>query len=120
MPERNASDTRRDTASRLAESHPPALPSVVKTSNGLPTSSKVMVTYMLPCPVRTRSVTPATEVGRRRGARGDGASTTASAVWAESADSSLSDSAPVSRTCMDFEPSRYTVTALHPVSHASS
>ena len=99
MPERSASDTRRDTASRLAESQPPALPSAVNTSNGLPVSSNVMVTYMLPCPVRTRSVTPATDVGRWRGASGDGVSTTVS-IFASAVPPSFapSSSEPVSRT----------------------
>ena len=58
IPARSASDTSRDTASSSAASQPPALPIVPNTSKGRPSSSRFTVTYILPCPVRTRSVMP--------------------------------------------------------------
>ena len=44
MPERSASEISRPIASTSAISAPPALPRLMKTSNGWPLSSSVMVT----------------------------------------------------------------------------
>ena len=52
---------------RCAGSLPPALPIAVNSSKGLLSSSKLTVTYIVPCPVRTRSVIPSTAAGRSRG-----------------------------------------------------
>ena len=92
----------RDIASSWAESQPPALPSVVNSSNGLPSSSKFTVTNIVPWPVRTLSVTPLTVMGRSRGTRYP-----SGVVAIEAAASlSLSWSSPAVRTSSSREPER--------------
>ena len=59
----------RPTASTSAINAPPALPSDMKTSNGWPLSSSVIVTYMVPRGDSTRRVEPLSRSGRERLAR---------------------------------------------------
>src|SRR6266702_4666994 len=121
---------------------PPALPSDMKTSNGWPLSSSVIVTYIVPNGDSTRRVEPLSRSGRDRLARRCrfSASTSCSCVRVRS--SSVSSSAmrpsasasatwaslgaaltffavvPVDRTWFSRAPSRYTVTPLQPKRNA--
>ena len=105
IPHRSDSEMRRLTASVWLAAQPPLFPIVANTSKS-PSSSWLIVTYRAPQPVDILRVDPKVTSPRERGMRWHGASITGLPGTASRFTSS---------TWFSREPSRYTVTPLHPM-----